>query len=378
MNRILNYSLFLLAIVWLIVHVIFFYKNGIVTVGESPKYIEEAGNLLRTGHLSSPNFWLYSTQILLILVALKLKLGFGFVVAVQLALSLCACWCFYRFVKSLFSIATAFVCTAFLLLNYPLHEFNTFLQTESLFYSFTIIFSTSLLRLEVLTFKKFIFILLGLILIGLTRPTGLLFVPPAFLYLFFRFLRQVSFSLKIGITVCVSIGFLFLLNSAIGSGGELDFMLPFRDERIICGVPTLPYFRDIKTAENSNSLYGLFYYILHNSWQFARLACRRSLAFFGLLRTYYSAGHNAFLGIFFYFLYILDLLSIKYWFGKGRFLLLYLFFIILLNWGTVILTCDDWHNRFFLTISPYLIILAAPAIKKFLSKFVPDDTTKPA
>ncbi|MEI9808492.1 MAG: hypothetical protein WDO16_11830 [Bacteroidota bacterium] len=69
-----------------------------------------------------------------------------------------------------------------------------------------------------------------------------MWVPCAFLYLFFRFFRAFSFWLKAGITSFASVAFLFLLNSALGSGGELDFMLPFRDERIICGVPTLAHF----------------------------------------------------------------------------------------------------------------------------------------
>jgi hypothetical protein len=300
------------------------------------------------------------------------------VVGVQLILNLIATWCLYRFVADSFSRKTAVLCTALFILNYPLQEFNTFLQTESVFYSVTIIFSLYLLSIKAMTAKRFILLMLLLMLICFTRPTGLLFVPPAFLYLFFRFFKGIRFMFKIITTVGVTIIFLFFLNIAIGSGGELDFMLPFRDERIICGVPTLPYFKDIQTAENSNSLYGLLYYTIHNFGQFCNLAFRRSLAFFGLLRYYYSQGHNIYLGGFFYSIYALIIFSIRYWIKKAPYPLTYFLLIAMLTWATVILTCDDWHNRFFLTVSPYFIIMAGPAFTKFLSKFAPDDKIKTA
>jgi hypothetical protein len=368
MKKGLNYSLLLLAVLWLIVQGILFYKNGIVTIGEPPKYIEQAGNLLTQGHPSTPNFWLYSTEIFLIAGSLKLKLGFGFVVAIQLLLNIVATWSIYRFVASNFLATTAGTCTALFILNYPLQEFNTFLQTESLYYSLTIILSTALLLTKSLMAKRFFIIILLLGLVCFTRPTGLLFIPPVFLYLFFRFFKGIRLSYKIISVICVTGGFLFFLNTAIGSGGELDFMLPFRDESIICGVPTLPHFQDIKTTENSNSLYGLLYYITHNFGQFCKLAVERSIAFFGLIRSYYGAGHNIYLAVFFYLIYCLDVFGGKFWVRKALSEFLYFVIVILFAWVTVILTCDDWHNRFFLGISPFLIIMAAPAINRIIPR----------
>ena len=215
-------------------------------------------------------------------------------------------------------------------------------------------------------------VLIFLLVISFTRPTGVLLVPCAFLYLFFKFFRPLSALVKSFITIAVSIGFLFFLNSALGTGGGLDFMLPFRDERIICGVPTLPGFIDIKTTENPNSVFGLFYYITHNTGQFLRLALLRSKAFFGITRSYYSMPHNFYLCIYFYPLYALVALSWKSGVKQNKFLLLYCTSVIVINWLTVILTCDDWHNRFFLSISPYIYILATPAVQKLTGKLIVD------
>jgi hypothetical protein len=253
-------------------------------------------------------------------------------------------------------------------LNYPYQEFNSFLYTESLFYSLTLLLSCYIIRIEKLTYKKLLGLTLLLAIVCVTRPTGLLFLPPAFLYIFFVFCRKISTLKKITILAALCLGFLFLLNSALGSGGELDFMLPFRDEQIICGVPTLPGLPAIQTSTNGNSLYGLGYYILHNPVQFIRLAGFRTLAFFGLHRSYYGTGHNLFLIFYFYSIDIAALISIPYWIRRRPFALIYFVTAIMLTWITVMMTCDDWHNRFYLTISPLLIFLGLPTVQKLLKR----------
>jgi hypothetical protein len=358
----------ILACCWALVQVALFYQYGIVTEFEASKYIIEADNLISKSTVSSPNFWLYSTQIFLITAAKKMNTGYISVAMVQWLFSAVATWYFYKFSVRISNKTTGFIITLLLIFTIPLQTFNCFLQTESLFCSFTILFSCYLLSLEKLTFKNFIVVFLFLILICFTRPTGLLWVPCTFIYLFFRFFRVFSVLLKIIITLVTSIGFLFFLNAALGSGGELDFMLPFRDERIICGVPTLSHFVDIRTSDNPNSIFGLFYYITHNFGQFTRLAWLRTKAFFGLFRAYYSTGHNIYLGLYFYPLYTSCFLSIRQWNRHNKNLLLYCASLIILTWVCVILTCDEWHNRFFLTVVPYIYILAVPFIKRFTEK----------
>lgn len=358
----------ILACCWAVVQTLLYHQYGIVTELEAHKYIVEADNLIETGKVSSPNFWLYSTQILLFTAAKKLHSGFISVAIIQWLFNGLATWVLYKFSRRISNSITGLLIGILFIFNIPIQTFNFFLQTESLFLSFTILFSCYLLRLQKLTLKSFIALFLFLVLICFTRPTGLLWVPCAFLYLFFRFFKAFSVPLKIGITVLASVGFLFFLNRALGSGGELDFMLPFRDENIICGVPTLPHFADINVSSNPNSVFGIAYYITHNFDQFIRLAWLRSKAFFGLLRTYYSTGHNIYLGLYFYPVYILVLLSLRKWIRQNKNLLLYCSSLVFITWASVILTCDDWHNRFFLSVVPYIYILAIPAVKNITDK----------
>jgi hypothetical protein len=361
--------LIILGCIWIIVQAIIFYQYGIVTDFEAKKYINEAGNLLQNGTVSTPNFWLYSSQIFLIAAAMKLKTGFLSVVIVQLFFNGLATYIFFKFVSKTSNRITAIIITLFLICNHPLQTFNTSLQTESLFYSLTLLFSCYLLQLKELTFRNFAFILLFIVLISFTRPTGLFFIPATAVYIVFRFFRHFSILSKLFIIAISCIVFFYFLNIAIGSGGELDFMLPFRDENIICGVPSIPYEKDIKISSNPNSLFGLLYYITHNFEQFIRLAWLRSKAFFGLFRSYYSVGHNLYLGLYFFPFYFLLVTSIRAWIKRNKYLLLYCISLIIITWGSVILACDDWHNRFYLSIVPFIYILSVPAVQKIAMRF---------
>jgi hypothetical protein len=208
---------------------------------------------------------------------------------------------------------------------------------------------------------------LSLALICITRPTGLLCIPATFLYLFFGHFKVISTKLKLLITAAITLIFLFVLNAALGIGGGFDFMLPYLDEHIICGVPTLHHPENVKTAPNGNSIYGLLYYISHNFGQFIRLALLRSKAFFGLMRDYFNVRHNIFLALFFYPFYVLTILSVKWWLKNNLYQFLYLSGLVILTWSTTMLTCDDWHNRWFLSISTWLIFLSLPALNKLFA-----------
>jgi|SRR6185312_4176089 len=362
-----------LLAVWLLINSFILWHRGIYLEGESIKYIQQARLLLQTGKVETSNYWLYIIPIAVIAACIKARLGFACVVAVQLLLNLAATRFFYRTViRLLDSERLAFLGTLLLVLNYFYQEFNTFLYTESLFYSLTLLLSCYVVSTGTLTIKRSLAVLFLLTLVSFTRPTGLLFLPPVFLYLFLLFFRNMATTKKIALLAGIGIVFLFLLDLALGSGGELDFMLPFRDERIICGVPTLPGFLPIRTAGNGNSLYGLLYYVLHNPGQFFRMAGLRTWAFFGLYRSYYSAAHNAWLIAYFYCIHLGALAAIPYWIRHRANSFWYFVAGIGLTWLTVILTCDDWHNRFYLTISPFLIILALPSLQR-LQKRPPHD-----
>jgi len=340
-----------------------YHHTGVVTILEADKYITEAHLFIDEGKFYSPNYWLYSTEIFLIVAALKLHVGFLWIVVIQLLVNLVATGMFYKLALTfLKDRGLAFFTTAFFIINIPYQVYNTYLFTESLFYSLGVIFSCYLLLMNTPAARKIIILSILLGILCLTRPTGILFFPAACIYLFFRFFKKISLTAKL-LTVTVTAGFfLLILNKLLGVGGSLDFMYPFRTENIICGVPTTE--AHIDTLPDGNSLEGLLYYIIHNPQQFLRLGWLKSKAFFGMRRSYYSSGHNIYLMIFYYPFYLLAIIGIIKNYKYQKSILLYLLLIIGLFWVTTLLTCDDWHNRFVLTITPWFFLIGMSALRR--------------
>jgi hypothetical protein len=357
------YKKIVLLTLWIVVQCLLLWQYGIVTTLEADKYISQAEYFLKTGNFSSNNYWLYSTQVFLIAAAIKLHLGYTVIVVAQLLLNLFATWMFYKLgIFFLKNSILAFMATFVFIINIPYQVYNSFLFTESVFYSLTIIYSSYLLRLNQLRIKNILILVLFLALLSITRPTGILFFGATAFYIFFRFLNHISLWKKYAITCGSLVLFFMILNMMLQAGGSLDFMLPFKKENIICGVPTINN-AEIKIFENGNSVQGILYYIFNNGHQFVRLSALKTISFFGLVRNYYSTFHNIFMVLFFYPFYILSLTGAWKMFRRKDRPFIYFSAIILLYWITTLLTCDDWHNRFILTVFPFFFLIGFSAFK---------------
>ena len=138
----------ILLLLWLSVNLCILAVRGIYLQGESAKYIHQAHILLETGGVETPNLWLYFVEIALIACCIKIHLGFYSVIILQLLVNLAAMLTFYRTAAWLFQNKTAAMAgTLLLVLNYPYQEFNSFLYTEPLFYSFTLLLGCYLIRI---------------------------------------------------------------------------------------------------------------------------------------------------------------------------------------------------------------------------------------
>lgn len=352
-------GLILLIIFWLLVQAFLLITQGINTGGESINKIQEAENLISGKGLSSKSDYLYLTEIFLIFLKLKAHAGYGAVIAIQLILNLSALIYFYKFLNSFYSSKIlSFTGCLILLACFPYQIYNTFLYTESIFFSLSLIYSCYLLQLKKLSLPNIFILFLFLFLLCITRPSGIFFMAATIVYLFFFISKTINPVVKAAVFITVSCFALFILNYLMASGGGIDILLPFKDERVICGIPTLSYNADIKTVQNGNSLYGLIYYVTHNFSQFSRLALLKSKAFFGLVRPYYSYGHNVFLVIYFYTLYALIILNIIKINKKLPVAFIYFIALTVIYWLSVVFSCDEWHNRFFITLTPFFIIPA--------------------
>jgi len=353
---------------WIIMQAILLWKNGIGITGEAEKYIYEAKYFLTNEALTSKNFYFYSVNITLIALGLKWNFGYYPIVIIQLLLNLTATLIFFRFCISRFNLTTGLLATILLIVFYPFQQFNTFLQTESIFYSLLIIFTCYLLSSNQFGRTKLMVLIFILSLLIFTRPTGILLLIPAFCFFYFKYIRHFRMSKQILSLVLAALIYFAGLNSIMRSGGELNFLLPYIEEHIICGVPTSSETHELLKPVD-NSFGAILSYIGTHFSQFLSLGLRRSIAFFGIGRVYFSALHNIVICSCFYLLYIFSVLSIRRWWKEDLNALFYLFTTVAVTWVTAVLTCDDWHNRFILSVYPVFIVLSLPFIHKCTERY---------
>lgn len=364
-NFIEQHSTILIVAFWILMQSFLLYIYGIETGGESMKAILEAENLIKGNGLSYPSTYLYLTEIILIYLSLKIGVGFWFVLGIQLAVNLFALLYFFKFLERFTqSRLIAFAGAILVVCCVPYQQYNSFLYTESIFFSLSLVYSCFLLSCKKINVENIALIVVLVSLLCITRPSGIFFVAASFIYIFFFFFKGLSFLLKVSIFLFLFSCSLFLLNKMMGSGGRIDIMLPFKDERIICDVPTLANNADIDISKNGNSLFGLVYYVTHNFDQFSRLALLKTKAFFGLVRPYYSKLHNGLLITYFFPLYFLALVSFYRFRTRLPIEFIYLVSLISIYWLSVLFSCDEWHSRFFMTLTPFIIIIALYSLKK--------------
>lgn len=364
-----NYPIIALGITWLFMQCFFLWQNGIVTNQEAIKYINEANHFLKTGTFSTGNFLFYSTQILLIAFCIKMKIGFLAIVIFQILINGISIICFYKIAKNISQNKfITWFSTFYFLIFYYYHLFNTYLFTESLFFSFSVIYIYFLFSLKRITPKDGLFIFLFLILLYLTRPTGIFFIPATYLFLIIKSYPKHAFKIIAATSIFALAGLFFLLNFSLGSGGEFDFLLPYLDERIICGVSTISDAHHITIPVKKNSIQGLFYIITHHFDLFFSLSMKRLGAFFGVSRTYYSLFHNIFVSVYFYLIYVIIVIGIRNLFKRNKAEVWFLITNIAFMATTVALSCDEWNNRFLFSVLPCFLLLAVISINNSKNK----------
>ena len=128
---------------WIIVQSFLYTYYGIKPILESEKYIGAAKYLIANGHLPQLRYSFYLTTTLLIAFCTKLGLGFAGVVALQLILNFLATFLFFKALFKLQTHSYSALCTTLLLIfNIPYQTWNFYLYTESVFYSFVLLFFT--------------------------------------------------------------------------------------------------------------------------------------------------------------------------------------------------------------------------------------------
>ncbi len=213
----------------------------------------------------------YSIRLKFLIIAFSKITGTfpWLVVLIQMSVNAVSIVLFYKLALSMTkSHFRSFIVTFLFIAMFYYQLYNVHLFTESLYFSFGIIYTYLLFSIPNLSVKNILLLVFGLSVLYFTRPTGLFFIPSTIVFILFKFYRKKALLL---LSIFITSGIIllyFLLNFALKSGGEFDFLLPFSHEIIICGVPTIQGQNNIRVPLEKNSVEGLmvYYYPSHISF----------------------------------------------------------------------------------------------------------------
>ncbi len=346
-------GLAVLVLAWLCIHTYLLMRMGIVISGDGHKYYDQALVFMESGGFSENRFWLYSFYIFCRAIFIKLGIGQWGMYAFQLLLNGLAIVGFYFLVNKLTNIKSAYWATLLLVVCYPFQYWTVHLITESLFFSLIIFFTgfVFITRLKI-TFHWLIAALL-LSMLVFTRPSGLYFLLaliPVFFVL--PLLRQHAWA-----SILLSSGMLVLVFTIAGWSSRntpaLDFLKPFAENHVLCYLPVKTGPQPAKQEAGS-----VWHFIIQHPVQSLWLMAKRFATYWGLVRAHYSWSHNAMLILFFYPLYLFAFFGIRPLFFKNRVFTTFALSLFMVFTLSVMLTCDDWSNRFLLPLVPFIIIFA--------------------
>jgi len=362
MNKKLANDKFILLILFACVQLFLLLTVGIYTKEEATKYISEAAYFSGHHAFTQPKYFFYSGYILIHVINNWLGSGIVGVYLFQVILSGVATICLYSLSVNIgLERRVAFLTCLLLIFCLPFQKWTVYLFTESIFFSLLIIY-TSIFFSRILSAPAKIYLgLLFCCLLIISRPTGLLVIPASLVLVSVALIRKKMFAYLALIWIPGIIGLLWITNMAMKGEGEFDFIKPFVEEHVICGYSSSGISYQ-PASNNSNSLQGLVSYILQHFSQFAALASKRAVAFFGLIRPYFSMRHNLFLAVYFYPIYLFFLLGIPIVYRKSPSFVYYSLALMATFLLSVLVTCDDWHNRFIMPVVPLIMVYASAGI----------------
>lgn len=330
---------------------------------EAFKYYKAALFFNQNGFMPSVRYYFYGIITWLISFQLSFQFSPKWIILTQLILNFISIQIFGLACAKRFGLGVSFLIILFLIGNYDWTVWNFYLYSESTFFSFTLLWLSSLIALSYSKYYKIHFLLMMLCIIS--RPFGIGFILFYGLFIL-QNISSISLKIKIGVFAIASSLVFILANIIAINIGHFEIYKSAIQGCIICGVPTQWGLKNI-IIQNSNPIITWYNMVLENPTIFINLFFMRLNSFFALSIPYFSFSHNIqniILKSIVYLLIGYRLASKKYnldTFEKSTmgFLLIYLFFI-----GT---QCNEWSMRFFSAIWPFLILLSFNKLRKIIN-----------
>jgi hypothetical protein len=337
---------------------------------EAEKYIHEAAYLLQYHRLSETRYLFYFSTTAIIAFCDVVGLGLHGALLLIMAVNLFSYLFFFRALVGLFKDRLLALLVVFLLLSFwPYQSWTLYLYTECFFYSAVLMLFAQLLLCRSLSLRFLVLTSLLLFLVVSSRPLGILFVFPTLLFIFFKLSGRQKLLFALAVLLAFVL-FNYIVQTVFTTTSDWSLKKTIAEADIICNIPGPASGEKLDLSDNPNQLYQLFYYVTHNFFYFSSLALARLRYFFTMVRSYYSSFHNAVLVAYLLLIYISILFGIK---SIVRFLspalCLFIFSTLVFFTVTIALQCDDYHNRFFLTLMPFLMTMTVVALRPLIYRF---------
>lgn len=355
---------------WFVFQLLWFVLLGFHFDLEAEKYIREAQYLLRHHRFSEARYLFYFSTTAVVAFCLQTGLGLYGALFLIMLFNLLGYLYFFKALRFYFKDVWTPYLVVFLLLSFwPYQGWTLYLYTECFFYTAVLLLFANLLLYKNLTVRFTLATLLLLLLVLVSRPLGVLFVFPTLLFIFFKCSKKqkMFFSIVLALAVFLSYS---LVQTVFTTTADWSLQKTTEEADIICDIPGPTPDQPLVLSNSHSQLYQLFFYVTHNFSHFIKLAAIRSRHFFTMVRDYYSLFHNGYLLLYLAAMYgsilfgtrrIRRLLSVP--------VLSFMVAVICLFALAVALQCDDYHNRFFLTLMPFFMTMTAVAIQPLFSFF---------
>jgi Dolichyl-phosphate-mannose-protein mannosyltransferase len=360
-NRAVVTSLFL---IWLAVQSFLFIKFGGRTSVDSELYLADAANLLEGRMPQGRSIWYVSYAAFLSAIFF-----FGgditTVVFIQILLSGVAAFCLYHLTIEIFNKKNvAVLAVLFYLLWIKIHEWNTFLYTESLFTSCSIISFTVLVKAK--SHWQYAMTFLLILFTFFIRPTGFAFLIGLGCYGFFS-LNHRNLKKIIPIFSCLVIIGLVLLSKMLASYTLID---SYAKAEIIYPNMTLgievPAELVIPSQDRSTMMRVILFGI-NNPLYFLKLFSLKLFLFLGNIKPYFSLLHNVWIVGVLYPLYFFAVRGFSI-FPEHRKEKYFIVGFVIAQSLTVAFTSENWDGRFLVPLLPFVFLLSANGIVTVFKK----------
>jgi hypothetical protein len=336
--------------------------------GDGVDYLAYAYSIIDNNSLGNGHYLQYSGYALFLLVFIKYNFGIVSICLAQVALSGVATWAYYRTALRLSGAywPTAFLATAAFVNWLEVQAFNTLILTESLFTSLLIICLWAVVRIrDISTFS----IALAILLITVTvRPNG-------FVALVAAATSGLGWMLQTGRTRWCILPLFTILTIALVELNRtvVDFNLieTYKAGTVIFGYAP-PLINPPATLQlPSDTLLPaiqLAYFIGNNLFYFIKLSLLKLAYFLGLPKPWHSALHTVWLVLTLPIIYGLAVCGAWHK-AIAMHVRIYLVATIAAQAAIIMLTVEDWDNRFSGPLIPYWLLLAALGAQPILKRW---------